>query len=198
MSFSECELDALKETGNIGAGNTASALAMLTNAKIDMSVPLANVLTLDEVINLVGGYEQMVTGILLRINGSISATILFVLTEDSAKTLIKMIYNQFDCDFSGLEESALKELGNILVGAYLNALHTFTKLNMFPSVPAIAVDMAGALLDLILSHLAETDDNILVLDTEFRKDEESIIGHFLLFPEAGALKKILEALKVSE
>ena len=40
----------------------------------------------------------------------------------------------------------MKEVGNIITGAYLNSLSTLTSLKIFPTPPALTVDMAGAIL----------------------------------------------------
>ena len=38
----------------------------------------------------------------------------------------------------------MKEIGNIIAGAYLSALSTMTNLKILPSIPYIAVDMAAS------------------------------------------------------
>ena len=43
-----------------------------------------------------------------------------------------------------LAMSCLQELGNILSGSYLSSLSDFTQLNVYPSVPSLAIDMVGA------------------------------------------------------
>ena len=51
---------------------------------------------------------------------------------------------EFPAGFGELEQSVLKEVANILVGAYLSALSEFLGMVLIMSVPALAIDQAGA------------------------------------------------------
>lgn len=200
--LSGIQLDALKEIGNIGAGNAATALAQLVNSKIDMSVPQAKILLFSEVPELVGGADQHVVGIYLRVEGSAPANILFVIPVNQACLLVDMLmYKQLGStnmeNFGEMEMSAMMELGNIISATYLNALASFTGLKMLPSVPALGIDMAGAVMDAILAQFGEIADHVLVLETDFKRDSLDIIGHFILLPEPGSLDIILKSLGVS-
>lgn len=97
-----------------------------------------------------------------------------------------------------MDESALMEIGNILAGAYLNSLSFFTKLTLLPSIPALAMDMAGAILSVILSQIGTMGDHALVIETEFTTEFEGVKGHFFLIPDPGSLSIILSAIGVKE
>lgn len=145
LNLSNMQLDALKEIGNVGAGNSATALSQIINRKIDMTVPQVSIMPLGDVPDVVGGSDAMVVGVFLRVYGLAPGSILFLLPRDSAFALIDMLMGREkgttqELDF--MDESALMEIGNILAGAYLNALSHFTKLTLLPSIPALALDMA--------------------------------------------------------
>lgn len=200
--LSNMELDALKEIGNIGSGNAATALAQMLDAKIDMTVPRVSVLDFEDVPDLIGGADQPVVGIYLSARGSAPANILFILAIEKACLLIDMLTgkkagNTTVNDLDEMGVSALMELGNIISASYLNALSSFTSLDFRPSVPALGMDMAAAILDAILAQFGAVADHILVLETEFKKSGQDIIGHFFLLPEPGSLETILAALGVS-
>ena len=95
-----------------------------------------------------------------------------------------------------MDESALMEVGNILAGSYLNAFYSFTGISMLPSVPALAVDMAGAILNAVLVQLGEMGDHALLIETNFVADDRSIKGHFFLVPDPGSLSCIMDAVGV--
>ena len=98
-----------------------------------------------------------------------------------------------------MDESALLEIGNILAGAYLNALSFFTKFTLLPSIPALAMDMAGAILSVILIQLGQMGDHALVIETQFTTDGDGAVkGHFFLIPDSGSLGTILAAIGVKE
>lgn len=205
FDFSELsglELDALREIGNIGAGNAATALAQMLGAKIDMTVPQVSILPFAQVPDLIGGADMHVVGIYLNASGSAPANVLFILPIDKACFLVDMLLGAplgetQAGNFSDMQLSALMELGNIITATYLNALAMFTNLAFRPSVPALGMDMAGAILDAVLAIFGAVADHVLVLETEFTKDQEDIVGHFFLLPEPGSLDIILSSLGVS-
>lgn len=197
------QLDALREIGNVGAGNAATALSQLINKKINMSVPKVSVAPISDVPDLVGGPETIVAGVFLRVFGKAPSSILFLLPRDSAFALIDTLMNRSDRDnyeMTEMDQSALKEIGNILAGSYLNALAFFTQITLLPSIPALAIDMAGAILSLILIQLGQVGDYALVIETEFSADTENddVRGHFFLIPDPGSLGIILDAIGVKD
>ncbi len=201
--LSSMQLDALREIGNIGAGNAATALAQLIQAKIDMNVPRVKILAFDAVPELVGGADRHIIGVYLNVGGSVSSNILFMLPFEEAVVLVDLLLGQqigtTRADTLGeLELSAMREMGNIIAATYLNALAVFTGLTFIPSVPALAIDMAGSVLDAILAKFGEVADHVLLLETCFKKEEHKVVGHFFMLPEPEALDTILSALGVNE
>jgi len=200
--LSGIQLDILREIGNIGSGNAATALAQLLNAKIDMNVPQVNILPFAEVPDLVGGADLHVVGLFLIATGSAPASILFLLPVDKACLLVDMLMGKEwgktnPSNLSDMDISALMELGNIICATYLNALAMFTQLDFRPSVPALGIDMAGAILNSVLAQFGAVADHVLVLETEFKRGDQEIVGHFFLLPEPGSLDVILASLGVS-
>ena len=199
LELSPVQLDALREIGNVGAGNSATALSQIINHRIDMNVPQVSIVPITDVPDLVGGPDVMVAGVFLRVYGAAPSNILFLLPQDSAFYLVDMILGKPHGETKTLDfmdESALMEIGNILAGAYLNALFNLTKLSLLPSIPALAMDMAGAILSVVLIQLGQMGDHALVIETEFQADEEGIKGHFFLVPDPGSLDTILTAVGV--
>ena len=198
-TLSSNQMDALCEIGNVGAGNSATALSQIINRRIDMNVPKVSIVPLGDVPDMVGGPDAMVVGVFLRVYGQAPGNILFLLPRESAFFLVDMLLGKArgeteSLDFMG--ESALMEIGNILAGAYLNALFNFTNLSLLPSIPALAVDMAGAILSVVLIQLGQMGDNALVIETEFQCEEDNLQGHFFLVPDPGSLETILAAVGV--
>lgn len=198
-SFKAFELDVLKEVGNIGAGNAATALSKLLDKPVDMAVPKVSLLPFEEVAERVGGAEQIVLAVYLRVEGEAPGNMFFILEEDAAKRLLNQLMSmnhQEDVGYSEMEFSALCEIGNILAGSYLSSLADFTQLSMVPSVPSIAVDMAGAILSYGLMQYGEMGDSALLIETTFIEDYQSLEGHFFLIPDPDSFNKIFKALGV--
>jgi chemotaxis protein CheC len=201
LKLSMLQLDALREIGNVGAGNSATALSQIINRKIDMTVPKIAIMPLGDVPDVVGGPDAMVAGVYLRVFGPAPSSILFLLPRDSAFYLVDMLMGReqgYTTSLNSMDESALMEIGNILAGAYLNALSHFTLLTLLPSIPALAMDMAGAILSVILIQLGQMGDHALVIETEFTTENDGVKGHFFLIPDPGSLSTILAAIGVKE
>lgn len=201
LKLTPLQLDALREVGNVGAGNAATALSQIINSKIDMTVPQVSILPLGDVPDVVGGPDTMVAGVYLRVFGPAPGSILFLLPRDSALSLVDMLMGRERGNtqhLDSMDESALLEIGNILAGAYLNALSFFTKFTLLPSIPALAMDMAGAILSVILIQLGQMGDHALVIETEFSSEGDGVKGHFFLIPDPGSLGTILAAIGVKE
>ncbi|MDD3718254.1 MAG: chemotaxis protein CheC [Actinomycetota bacterium] len=197
--LSPLQLDALREVGNIGSGNAAVALSTMVDKKVLLSVPRASLVPLVKVSDLVGGAETPVVGIYLHISGDASGSMLLLLAETSATELAHLMVAGSDAgDLTTVEQSALQETGSILAGSYLNALSQMTGILLRPSVPGFAMDMAGAIVDFILVEISQSDDYVLVIETEFDILEHVIRGHLILFPDLGSLDLILGRLGVSD
>ena len=194
------QLDALKEIGNIGAGNAATALSMLLNKRIDMAVPKIDVLPFKEVVEIMGGPESLVAGGYLEVKGDAPMSILFVIPEKSVALFMKILLGKEIKSFDDIDEmcqSAIKEVTNILAGAYLNSLAMFTDFVFEASVPALAYDMSGAIIGNVLQLYGEVSDYAFVIESVLLEEEMEVKGHFFLLPEPESLNKILERLGVS-
>ncbi|HEY5493129.1 MAG TPA: chemotaxis protein CheC [Candidatus Anoxymicrobiaceae bacterium] len=198
-SLSAIQIDALREVGNIGAGNAAIALSQMVDKKVDLSVPKASLQPLVCIPDLVGGPETEVAGVYLNIAGDCSGSILLLLEKESAESLAALMVPHdlaTDAEMGVVKRSALQETGSILSGAYLSALGQLTGLFFKQSVPGFAMDMAGAIMDYVLVDLGATEEHVLVVETDFMVSGVKILGHLILFPDLGTLATILERLGV--
>ncbi|MCI9315141.1 MAG: chemotaxis protein CheC [Lachnospiraceae bacterium] len=190
--------DVLKELGNIGAGNATTALAQMMQCKVDMAVPQVRLLEFKEMGEMMGGEETIMAGIYLGIEGDITGSIMFLLEKQAARHLVnKLMGMQIEGEeFSEMEFSALKEVGNIITGAYLNSLSGLTNLVIYPSVPDLTVDMAGAILSVPAIQFGALGDKMLLIQTQFF-DDMVLDGYFILVPNLDSYGKILSALGLS-
>ncbi|WP_089750931.1 chemotaxis protein CheC [Halobacillus alkaliphilus] len=204
--FSAVQLDVLKEVGNIGAGHAATALSYLLERKIGMFVPSVQLADFDEVVELSGSAEEVVVSVFLKIEGDAPGGMFFILSPPQAESFVRIMTG--DASFTihnpksmGIGVSALKELGNILAGSYLTALSDLTQLTLYPSVPSLNIDMAGAILSFGLLELSLVSDQGIVIETcltdPSNETKESVEGHFFLFPDPDSYDTLFKALGVS-
>ena len=206
QKITSLHLDVLKEIGNIGAAHAATALSELLQSKIDMRVPKVEMVSFNDMMELVGGAESVVVGIFLQIEGDIEGSMFFILPIDKANLFIRNLIkdDQFsfqDEPISELGLSAMQELGNILSGSYLSALSDFTGLKIYPTVPGLSVDMFGAIISIGLIEISQVSDQVIVINTSIFEEEQQqqnheVRGHFFLLPDPTSFTTIFTALGV--
>lgn len=192
------QIDVLKEIGNIGAGNAITALSKMISKRIDMNVPIVNVVEFKEVAELIGGPEVLVSGIYFKVSGDITGSIMFLIDTNSARTLINWLMgtNDINMEFDEIELSALQEIGNILAGSYLSSISTLTGLKMVMSVPSLAVDMAGAIMSVPVILFGQVGDHVLLIETDFFEGIDHVKGNFFLIPDEQSFEVLLKSLGV--
>lgn len=197
-ALSSLQLDALREAGNIGAGHAATALSKLLRQRILMAVPKASVIPLAQVDAMLGGPDTLVWAIYLRIEGEVTGHMLFLLPYDHASLLVDLVMGYPLGKTPEIDEmgtSILEEVGNVLTASYLSALGELTKLEMQVSVPHLASDMVGALLDAVVAELAVASDQVLALETEFSAEHGGALkGFMFMLPTPDSLSVLLQGL----
>ena len=196
-NLNDLQFDVLKEIGNIGAGNATTALAKMMNMKIDMNVPRVDLVPFTNLPDIFGSPEEVLAGILVQLDGDIKGMMMFLVKEKSSHNLVNslmgcMIQSSGD-GFSDMELSALGEIGNIIIGAYLSAMSNLTSLKISSSVPYISIDMAGALLSVPAIEFGKLGDKVLLIETQFG-ELDFVNGYFLMVPELESYDAILSSL----
>ena len=198
-NVNEMYMDVLKELGNIGAGNATTAIAGMLGTSMSMKVPKVLLVDATKIGDAICPEEETIVGIFLEVEQDISGSMMFLMKLDSAHYLVNKLMGRpadYAEDFDEMDMSALKEIGNIIAGSYLNALSAITQLTIAPSVPYIAIDMAGAILSVPAIQFGKIGDNALMITTEFG-DEVMIEGYFILLPDLESYEKILKSLGIT-
>jgi chemotaxis protein CheC len=192
INLNETQLGALCEMGNIGAGNAATALSQMLGLKIGINVPNVRVVPIENTQEWCDVGETRVA-LYLKVDGEVQGKAAFLMNVKSGEFIAKTLMREkespdlFDNEMAC---SAIKEVGNILVSSFLVAMTNFTGVQMQSSIPALSIDMLGAMLDGIFLDSEDVGDNVLILDTEFTGTSD-IEGIFLFIPEGDSLKKLL-------
>lgn len=194
----EIQLDALKEVANIGACHAATALSELTNEKVLVNVPVIRINPIEEIFSMAAKPSEVVAGVLIYFLGDMTGRTLLMFPQEAAWHLTDCLLRRPVGTTTGigeLEESALKEVSNVLTCAYMNALGDLLSLVVVPSVPSMTVDMASAVLDAVSLDFGNDKDLVVCIETEFRFVEKNTVlhGYFLLLPDPDSLEVILKA-----
>ena len=194
MDLDQSKRDILKEVANIGAGNAATAFSGMIGQEINMTVPQVELIDIQELPAITGDEEEYIACIMINFSGEISGKILLVVDMENVEKMLKLIFATDELPGKEMQHSALNELGNILSGAYLKAINDFTDLDLDQSVPAMAYDMAGAVLSSSVIDYSQTEDFILLLETEFIAGEEKLELFYFFIPEKDSLDFLFKRL----
>jgi chemotaxis protein CheC len=199
-TMSPARIDALKEVASIGAGHAATALSLMTGARIMIEVPMVNIAPLEELLPTIAPPGEQLVTVLMDMHGSLSGETLLALPITTGRRLADLMLRRErrpGGTLDLLEESALKEAGNILGGAYMTALSEFLGMVLMPSPPRLAV---GVMEDVLGPALhAPEGAAVCCVETEFSFEEigERFRGFFLLLPDSASFSAIFRAVKVA-
>jgi chemotaxis protein CheC len=191
VTYSDLQLDALRELANIGSGTAATALSSMLGRPVDVSVPSATAVPLADAVDAAGPSDLDVTAVVLPIFGDFDGIVLLLFPPADASALCQLLGVEADSEF-GL--SALGEIGNILGSAYVGALGMMTGLELEPRPPQTITDMLGAIVASVLATGAESSDVALVLDSDLFVEGTECSLSFMLVPSKNGVGEVLAGL----
>jgi len=186
------------------------ALGEMSGHELAVSAPDVRFCRAQDVVELAGGPDTVVVGVYLGITGSLSGHAMLILPPDGAHRLAGVLLDGFvdpsdavaepgnPLVFGELELSALQEVGNVTLGAFLNEIGRHLQEPVQPTVPQAIIEMAGAILDAILLDLVADTDEVLAARTTFREGGNEIQGALLVLPRPESLAVLVEALGAGE
>lgn len=201
-ALSEVQRDALREVANIGAGHAATALSLMTDTRIMVSVPTITVAPLKDLAPMVAATEAQIAVIPMEMRGSLDGHTILVFPLSTAHRLAALMLHRATVDaddLTALEASALTEAGNILAGAYMTALSEFLRMTLLPSPPSLIVGNAQQVLAETAEQSGHKHGYVVCVETQFVIDDigEFLPGYFLLLPDARSLGAMLAAIHVA-
>lgn len=198
-NLNDIQMDVLKELGNIGAGNAATSLAQMLSSAIDIGVPSVKTLDYNQVVDLIGGPENVVVGLLVRLKGDIGGMMMYILQANFANKIIGTFYGKKLDDITQLDEmdqSAICEIGNIMSASYVNAIASLTGLTIDITAPSFCVDMAGAIMSVPAIEFANVGDKVIFIDDHFKISDGEVKSNMILIPEMDSLALLFSKLGV--
>jgi chemotaxis protein CheC len=201
-ALKDVQLDALREVANIGAGHAATALSQMTGSTIMISVPTINIASLEDVPTQISEPEEPIAAVLMHMLGDLTGRTLLVFPRPTAMRLAELMLRRppgSSREMGTLEQSAITEAGNILSGAYMNALSEFMGLMLLPSPPSLAIDMSSAILTTAYLQFGTDRDHVFYVESQFflQEQNEYLRGFFLLLPDLASLQAILRAVRLA-
>lgn len=204
-SFNYLQLDAIREVGNIGTGNAATALSKLLGRMIDMDVPKAELVSIYELAGHYGDPTELIAAVFVRSLGDFGCSLIFIQKEEGARMMVDLLLRQQFGDAvppdlpQEISDSALTEVGNIILSSFLNAINLLIGTEHQISVPGVAHDMLSSILDVVASIFGQMGEMALVVNTELRvegADGAAGSGNIIMLPDPDALELLLRKLQV--
>ena len=206
-SFNHLQLDAIKEVGNIGTGNAATALSQLLSCLIDMDVPKADLVSIYSVPEYYGDPDSAVAAVFVRSSGEFGCSLIFIQDEASANMMVELLLKQ---QFGGsvppdlpqeIIDSAIAEVGNIILSSFLNAISLLIEAQHEISPPGVAHDMLASILDVVASIFGQMGEMAVLVNTALRVggadgEGQNISGNIVMLPDPDALELLLRKLQV--
>ena len=197
MKLSTVQADAMQELGNIGAAHAATTLSQMLGSTVQMSVPGIKAVDIAELGTYMG--EESAAMVAFELQGEIQhgGYIIFYITRESAIRLTNTMLGLTDMNrpMNEMDESALIEVGNIMVSAFLDATAELLGFVMIPSPPAMTIDMVHAAMSSLIAGMGEEVDEVLLFSTELTCEEHKIDSDIIMMPENKTLVQIVGLLE---
>jgi len=204
MKISERQKDLLKEIGNIGAGNAATAISYMINKKVEISVPNVEIVPISDVIFVAKNPEEIVVGVKMPVTGEIEGSVLLIMGTTVLKKILEILTGLAPDNLLDLDEfsaSALQEIGNIMCGTYVSALADFLGFKIDTLPPQLVIDMISAIFaEASIEELEDnSEDQIVFVETLLKvEEEEPLTSYMMMIPKPGYLAKIFERMGIQE
>jgi len=197
MKLSTVQADAIQELGNIGAAHAATTLSQMLGSTVQMSVPAIKAIDIAELGTYMG--EESAAMVAFELQGEIQhgGYVIFYISKESAIRLTNTMLGLTDMNraMNEMDESALIEVGNIMVSAFLDATAELLGFIMLPSPPALSLDMAHATMASLIAQMGEDVDEVLLFSTELVCEEHKIDSDIIMLPETATLARIVELME---
>lgn len=197
--MNDMKIDVLKEMGSIGGGNAATALSSMLNAKVNMSLPRAEILGFNEALARLGHPEDLIAAVFVELTGEIQGIMLFIVPQDFSDEVLFRMLGKTRVELLEMEEidsSVITEIGNIVISSYVTALSSLTNVEVELSVPQFTVNMLGGVMSLPMAMMGQHSDRIMMVTGEFRIDGKALNSGMLLLPDVESLNILMKKLGV--
>ncbi|MFH1124029.1 MAG: chemotaxis protein CheC [Pseudomonadota bacterium] len=200
--LSEEQADFVREMMNIGAGNSVEALSQLLQSPVDVKIPKLDVFPISKKPAVFSDLSQAFAATAMEMVGDIKGYLFSLVPDEQKYDFIELAKKASpgSKDESPVEDlSVLMEVGNILAGVFLGAIHDFCKLNIYQTVPTFKVDMFQSLIDGVFVDISRESARVIMIEVEFLVADKVVKIFFLIIPTAGSLKRLVDSIvKVRE
>lgn len=195
-NYTSLQLDILKELVNIGGGNAATSISQLINKPVEMEVPTIDILDYNHLYTDIMAEDQIINAVIMKMLGDAEGVFLYTVTPEAATDLANMMIPKGIDLTEELKDSSIKELVNILVNSFLNAVSKMVGGNLITSIPVFITDMFGAIISSVYIESGQYDENIMIIKNEFFYLGKRIESSLYFVPKPDVLEKLFNTIGV--
>lgn len=187
-----------------GAEDASRTLSKWLRSGIRLTIDEVEEVAIADATRCIGPADVEVTACVMTLTGRWTGKLIIAFEEESGLALVDMLLGRplgSSSTWGELEESAALETGNVLGCAYLNSLTAHLPVRderhpeLVPSPPVLISDFAGSLLQTALMEQAIVSDKVLLVRTQFCRDETQLRWHLFFIPDPEALTEIAGSLE---
>jgi chemotaxis protein CheC len=205
--MNKMHLDAIREIGNIGAGNAATALSQLLGCPVEIDIPKAELVSIYELDSYYGDPGSSYTAVFASSDNENPFNFMLLIEETEVVKLVSLLVSkQFGMRMDAASmpqemiDSALGEIGNIILGSFLNSVNGLLGITSGITTPSVTHDMLASILSVVSAMFGQYGDIALVtksnLNVETEGGSDSFDANILLASEPQALEMLLQKLGV--
>lgn len=193
------EMNIFQEIATTAAAHGSIALSEMLGRKINLEMPKVNIVSCDELEENFG-INEIVTTLQVQILTGLRGKIFLILEEKGVYNIIDICYKvdnetiKKGSIFTEIGLSLIKEIGNVVISAYVNALGFFLKRPIIPSLPAFINAPLHEIIRIITLTYSK-ENSIMVIETVFEETSRNIKGNFWLILTCEAEEEIKNACK---
>ena len=187
----------LTEITQQAAENTSRALSTLLKREVSLEFQNVGIKKVEDLCPLIGP-EEIVSTVLMRVTGDAEGAAMLVFPKETTLAMTDFLIGsqeQARRHLTEMGESALKEVGNIIAGAYLTVVSNAAGAELIEHVPDLASDMFGAIMSQVITRFAREAEDVFVVEVEFAFPPKSLKGYFLLIFNRADSDKVFGAMK---
>jgi chemotaxis protein CheC len=175
------EMGILREVGTTAAAHGSNALYKMLGHKVSLELPRLSAVNKHDFLKGIQS-DDVVICVECKILSGLGSKVLLTLTEKSAYRLIRVLCKPEYSASGVITEMALstiKEIGNVVIGAYLSAMGMYLKTVVIPAPPSL---LSGSYSHVMNSALNVNEEGyVMVVDAVFEEKKEKINGAMQIF-----------------
>ena len=190
------KLEVFNEMTKTGAERAAENITTMTGLETDLEVNRMCFVPIEGVPATVG--DKRYVGTVMEYDGEPSGYLVILFDRPSAEAVVDaLVPTETDGEWGEMEQSAMKELGNIMTSGFIDGWANVLESSIDHSPPTFVSDMGSSILSPIVGRMARSQEHAFLLDSVIRTDGDGVFRcELLALPDETGLRAVLDDLLV--